>query len=439
MDEFFNNEGFDNPPVNENEQHIPKEAPQYVTVPNTAPDNKPSVSKLTIILCIVCAVVGSIIGGIIVGTVTKKSIERDITDNTTAAITTEAPKTPMAEATTAKAEGNSVVSGTVTTNDDKPSEDKVFTAKEIYKNNVESVVSIVCKSYYGKSSGTGFIVSEDGYIVTNNHVVEGAQSVSVTLYDDTTYSATVVGTEETNDLAILKIEPKGEIHSLIYGRSSDLEVGDPIYIIGNPLGDLTFTLTNGVVSALNRLIDVQAGLSINMFQTNAAVNSGNSGGPAFDEHGYVIGIASAKYASAAIEGLSFCIPIDDVRSMIDEIINKGYVSGKPYIGISVYDREVSTYGFFQSTRSIAGAKILEVGANTPATKSGLQVGDIIVEASGKAVTSVSALRTILTEYRSGDIITFTVSRNGSKEKISVLLGEYEPSEPRTNYNYVYDL
>ena len=270
-------------------------------------------------------------------------------------------------------------------------------------------------------------------------MVDGAKSVLVTLYDDRQYTATIVGYEEMNDIAVLQIKPDGKIQSLIYGVSSDLSVGDPVYIIGNPLGDLTFTLTTGVVSALNRLVDTGSGMEINMFQTDAAVNSGNSGGPVFDEHGYVVGIASAKYASASIEGLSFCIPIDDVRSMIDEIINKGYVSGKPVIGVSVYDREVTDYGFIQSTRSLSGAKIAAVGSDTAAAKAGLQVGDIIVGLDGEAVTSVSVLRTLLADHRSGDTVKLTVSRNGRQTGVSVTLDEYEPSDPRTSYSNVYDV
>ena len=176
-----------------------------------------------------------------------------------------------------------------------------------------------------------------------------------------------------------------------------------------------------------------------MFQTNAAINSGNSGGPVFDEHGYVIGIASAKYAAASIEGLSFCIPIDDVRSMIDEIINKGYVSGKPVLGVSACDREVENYGFIQRSRSIGGVKLVIVESGSAADRAGLKVGDIIVSADSTKITSVSELKTVLTGYRSGDIITLDIIRDGVRYNVSLILGEYSPAQPRTNYSYVYDL
>lgn len=411
-------------------------------VKNTPTDN---MKKVTVLMCVLCALAGGILGGIISGTIIKNSIEKDtitvIASDTTQTTTEKQTETTTKNETTT---GNNdtqinISSGTVTSSNDKPSLDISFSAKEIYKYNVDSVVSIEVRDSYSKGYGTGFIVSEKGYIVTNYHVVENATNVTVTLYDESQYTAKVIGFEESNDLAVIKIEPKGKIESLIYGKSSDLSVGDDVYVIGNPLGDLTFTLTKGVVSALNRLIDTGSGFDINMFQTDAAVNGGNSGGPVFDKHGFVVGIASAKYASASIEGLSFCVPIDDVRSMIDEIINKGYVSGKPLIGVSVYDREITNYGFIQSQRRINGAKIMEIGQNSAAAKAGLQVGDIIVMADGEEIASVSQLRTVLSDYRSGDKITLKVSRNGTNMDVSIVLDEYAPAQPRTEYSYVYDL
>ena len=416
-----------------------------VPVVEKTPDN--NVKKITIILCVVCALVGGILGGIISGNVIKNSIRKELgtavaSDSAANQTTTEkqTETTTKTETTTQNNDNkDNISSGTITSSDDKPSLEITFAANEIYKYNVDSVVGIEVKSAYSTGYGTGFIVSEEGYIVTNYHVVENASSVKVTLYDESQYTAKVIGYEESNDLAVIKIEPEGQIESLIYGKSSDLSVGDDVYVIGNPLGDLTFTLTKGVVSALNRLIDTGSGYNINMFQTDAAINSGNSGGPVFDKHGFVVGIASAKYASSSIEGLCFCVPIDDVRSMIDEIINKGYVSGKPLIGVSVYDREITNYGFIQSQRRINGAKIMEIGQNTAASKAGLQVGDIIVKFDDKDITSVSELKTVLSDYRRGDIAILKINRNGTQMDISLILGEYEPTKPRTSYSYVYDL
>lgn len=427
-DEIIENESFDNKLNNQ--------------IPVVKSYDNGGFKKTIVLMCIICSVVGGLIGGLLTSFVIKNN---DKAEN--AAETVNVTTNIYSETSTAKKEtttlNNSVEtniqSGIFTSSDDKPSDDKIYTAKEIYENNVESVVGIEVRNSYSVGYGTGFIISEKGYIVTNYHVVDGASECYVTLYDDSRYSAKIIGFEESNDIAVIKIEPENEIHSLVYGKSSDLCVGDSVYVIGNPLGDLTFTLTNGVVSALNRLIETQSGLTINMFQTNAAINSGNSGGPVFDEHGYVVGIASAKYASSSIEGLSFCIPIDDVRSMIDEIINNGYVSGKPLIGVSVCDREVATYGIFQSTKSINGAKIVAVGSGSAAEKYGLKVGDIIVAANGESVTSVSSLKTILTQFRSGDSINLRVNRNGSKVDITLVFDEYEPTQARTDYSYVYDL
>ena len=416
-----------------------------VPVVEKTPDN--NVKKLTIILCLVCALVGGILGGIISGNVIKNSIRKEIGTAVTSESTVNQTTTEKQTETTTKTETttqnndnkDNISSGTITSSDDKPSLEITFAANEIYKYNVDSVVGIEVKSAYSTGYGTGFIVSEEGYIVTNYHVVENASSVKVTLYDESQYTAKVIGYEESNDLAVIKIEPEGQIESLIYGKSSDLSVGDDVYVIGNPLGDLTFTLTKGVVSALNRLIDTGSGYNINMFQTDAAINSGNSGGPVFDKHGFVVGIASAKYASSSIEGLCFCVPIDDVRSMIDEIINKGYVSGKPLIGVSVYDREITNYGFIKSQRRINGAKIMEIGQNTAASKAGLQVGDIIVKIGDQDISSVSELKTALSDYRCGDIAALKVYRNGTQTDIYLILGEYETTLPRTSYSYVYDL
>lgn len=408
-----------------------------------------SIKKITVVLCLVCALLGGMTGGAASGLIVMSSKnEKEATAETTVEqennlieANAENNTTQSAAETTVKSDTGEdfIQSGTASSLADKPSADETLTPKEIYANNVETVVSIEAATSYGTSAGTGFIISEQGYIVTNYHVVEGSKNIQVALYDNSVYTAELVGYEDTNDLAVLKIEPRGTIKSVVYGKSSDLSVGDYVYIIGNPLGDLTFTLTAGVVSALNRLIDVDDGVSINMFQTDAAVNSGNSGGPVFDEHGYVVGIASAKYASASIEGLSFCIPIDDVRSMIDDIINNGYVSGKASMGVSVYDSVTENYGFFQSTRKIDGAKIAAVGSSTAASRAGLSKDDIITAVDGNDISSVSSLKTVLASYRSGDTVTVTFLRNGSEKKVTLTFDEYAPSSPRTDYSNVYDL
>ncbi len=437
--------------MNENQPYFSSNQPPKTSYSENVPvvknTGKQLAMWLVVVLCLGCGLLGAIVGGLSSGLIVKSSLPKSDetstkTENTTLSEvqTTQSADDEKNEKPTQSNDDSEVIqSGIGNSTDDIPQQNESFDAAEIYKNNVDSVVSIEVSTGYSKGYGTGFIVSEKGYIVTNYHVVEGSTSVYVTLYDESTYSAEVIGYEESNDIAVIKIEPKGEIKSVVYGRSTDLQVGNDVFVIGNPLGDLTFTLTRGVVSALNRLIDTGTSFTINMFQTDAAINSGNSGGPVFDEHGYVVGIASAKYAAASIEGLSFCVPIDDVRSMIDEIINKGYVSGKPVIGVSVYDKEITTFGFIQSERSINGAKVAAVGSSTAASDAGIEVGDIIVEAGGESIKSVSQLRTVLADYRSGDTIKLKLNRDNKYIEVSLVLDEYEPSNPRTDYSNVYDL
>ncbi|MBR5234506.1 MAG: trypsin-like peptidase domain-containing protein [Clostridia bacterium] len=449
-----------NPAENRNEPVIAEQkivlSPDVVNVDVVRKKKEPDKKQylvFAVIACLICALVGGITGGIVSSVVMKNDNKDETTQSVQEgqlAVTPQTEKQPettenqtvnnvVSETTTKKKENYVIQSGIFTSSDDKPSLEFIFNASEIYEYNVDSVVSIEVKNSYLTGYGTGFIISEEGYIVTNYHVVEGASTIKVTLYDESVYTAKLIGYEESNDLAVIKIEPQGKIESLVYGKSSDLKVGDDVYVIGNPLGDLTFTLTTGVVSALNRLIDTGTGFNINMFQTDAAINSGNSGGPVFDKHGFVVGIASAKYASASIEGLSFCVPIDDVRSMIDEIINKGYVSGKPLMGVSVYDKEIMSFGFLQSQRSINGAKIAAIGDNSAASRAGLQVGDIIVAADDKTIKTVSQLRTVLSDFRSGNAITLKINRNGTLSDVVLVLDEYAPAQPRTNYSNVYDL
>ncbi|MCD7827634.1 MAG: trypsin-like peptidase domain-containing protein [Clostridiales bacterium] len=422
-----------------------------VPVLSSRDNEKKKLKKFIVLVCVVCALAGGIIGGVISGLAVKSSVSASETTagETTAAAENSADSvvetaavsaSSSGETTTASVSASAAASSDNGTSSSSSSSKSALTAAEIYKQNVNSVVSIESVLSTGKSYGTGFIVSSDGYIVTNYHVVSSATGVNITLYDDSEYKASIVGYEENNDIAVLKIEPETEISCVTYGLSSNLSVGDTIYIIGNPLGDLTFTFTSGIVSALNRLIAADDGMTINMFQTDAAVNSGNSGGPVFNAYGNVVGIASAKYASSSIEGLGFCIPIDDVSSMINEIIEKGYVSGKPLMGISVYDTVTSTYGFLQSVRSINGAKVAAVGTNSAAVNSGIAVDDIITAVNGEAVSSVSSLKTILTSYRSGDTVTLTVYRGESEITLQMTFDEYEPtSSTRTSYSNVYDL
>lgn len=325
-----------------------------------------------------------------------------------------------------------------------PNEKK--TKGEVYAESVNSIVGIKAEgekeveALFGRkvkapftSTGSGFFISADGYILTNYHVIDNASRITVTTYGGQAYEATVRGYEKSNDIAVLKAE--GEFTPVTPGDSSSLAVGDDILVIGNPLGELSYTFTNGVVSYLNRAVTMEEGNAINMFQTNAAINEGNSGGPVFDMYGKAVGIASAKYASASVEGLGFFIPINDIKNMVSDIIEKGYVSGKPSIGVSV-QTVTQTMSFRYSVP--VGLYIVAVGSDTAAARSGLKAADVIVAIDGVSLSGVAELSSFLSSKRAGDTVTLTVSRSGSRKDISLTLDEYKPSPARTQYTAVYD-
>ncbi len=288
---------------------------------------------------------------------------------------------------------------------------------ELYAANVNSCVSInvsTTRNIFGQttrtaSAGSGFIITEDGYIVTNCHVVSGGGSVKVTLYDGTTYDGTVVGSDEEYDIAVVKIDASG-LQPVVIGDSSTLAVGNDVAAIGNPLGELTFSLSEGVVSCVNRLINVE-GTPFNMIQVTAAVNSGNSGGPLFNAYGEVVGIVSAKYTSASdgtsVEGLGFAIPINDVSVMIQDIITNGYVSNKPYLGVIA---DTFTAQMIPNSVVSSGVYLYSVEPDSAAAKAGLLAGDIITKVDDTAIVTYEDLVTAKKSYRAGDSATIEYYR-----------------------------
>ncbi len=307
-----------------------------------------------------------------------------------------------------------------------------MTADQIYAAYVNSTVGITTEintNIYGQvvqtaASGSGFIISQDGYIVTNYHVIEDASAIKVTLYDGTSYPATLVGGDEENDIAVLKIEATG-LTPVVIGSSDELVVGEPVYAIGNPLGELTFSLTGGYVSALNRNVTMSDGRRMNYIQTDTAINSGNSGGALFNQYGQVVGIVSAKLSSsgssteASVEGIGFAIPIDDVKDMITDLIQYGYITGQPYMGIINMDvgSQAQWYG------TPAGAYVLGVVDGSCADTAGLQVGDIITAVDDTSVSSSDELSNALKDYEAGDTATLTVSRSGSTVTLTITFDE----------------
>ena len=316
---------------------------------------------------------------------------------------------------------------------------------EIYAEAVNSVVTITSswKQYYSsilgsyyrpaKMSGTGFCISDNGYIVTNYHVVENAAELTVTDYSGKEYKAELIGSEPSNDFAVIKI--KADTEAVKLGNSSDLKVGDDIMVIGNALGELSYTYTDGIISHLSRLVTLESGEKVNMFQTNAAINNGNSGGPVYNIRGEVVGIASAKYASEQIEGLGFCIPIDDVKQMISDIIIFGYVKGKPCLGITV---QTVTSSMANRYSIPMGCYIVAIDKESPCYEAGLRTGDVITKLGNKAIASAGDIRDYLSEKKAGDKSNITYYSSGETKSISIKIGEYKPSEPRTNYSNVYD-
>lgn len=310
----------------------------------------------------------------------------------------------------------------------------VLSAEEVYASNLESVVGVngnVTTNVWGQTvknavSGSGFVISSNdtaSYILTNYHVIDGVTDITVFFADGKSYDATLVGGEEENDIAVLKID-QGNLRPVVLGDSDAINVGEDVYAIGNPLGELTFTFTGGYVSAKDRSVTMSDGTVMNMIQTDTAINSGNSGGPLFDKYGQVVGIVSAKLSSsssseASVEGLGFAIPINDVKDMVTSIMENGYVTGKPNVGIlmSDVDESAQRYGV------PAGSEVLAILDGSCAQTAGLQLGDIITAVGDTTVSSSDALKSAIKDCKAGDSVTFTVYRSGETLTINVVLDE----------------
>ena len=307
---------------------------------------------------------------------------------------------------------------------------KQMTAAEVYAQNVNSTVGIttsITTNYFGftttsAASGSGFILTEDGYILTNYHVIQDSSSITVTLYDGTAYEAQLIGYDESLDTAVLKVEAEG-LTPVVLGDSDALNVGDSVVAIGNPLGELTFSLTAGAVSALAREVTLSSSVTMDLIQTDCAINSGNSGGALFNLYGEVIGITNAKYSSssgseASIDNIGFAIPMNDVLHIVESIIENGYIA-KPYIGVSITDvsEETQAYGLPQ------GAAVKEVVEGSPAEAAGLQVNDIVTKADDTDITGSNDLVDYVGALAAGDTVKLTVYRQGETLEVTVEIGE----------------
>ena len=299
---------------------------------------------------------------------------------------------------------------------------------EVYAATVNSTVSINCSAtstnIFGQttqsaSSGSGFIITKDGYVVTNHHVVSKASSIKVTLYNGETYDATLIGSDSDYDVAVLKINAE-DLQPVTLGNSADVNVGDSVLAIGNPLGELTFSMSQGIVSCCDRAINVD-GTPFNMIQVDASINPGNSGGPLMNLYGEVVGIVSAKYSSysdTTVEGIGFAIPISDVQTIITDIMENGQVTDKAYMAIkagSMTEQMAAQYNI-DVTKGVFVYAVEKGGAGE---KAGLQLGDVITKLNDTDITSMSDLSMAKKSYKAGDTVTLTVWRGGQEITLSL--------------------
>ena len=299
-------------------------------------------------------------------------------------------------------------------------EDGALSLQEIYKKCIGSVVSITASAQSGKSSGTGIVLSADGYLITNHHVIENAQVIAVQTSDDRQFQASIIGSDEASDLAVLKVDAT-DLQPAEFGDSGKLAVGDRVVAIGDPLGaQLRGTMTSGIVSAINRDLEVND-RTMTLIQTDAALNNGNSGGPLINCYGQVIGINTMKlrsYYSTTAEGLGFAIPMAVAKPILEELMENGYVAGRPAIGIS-YDTLPLAFRIYYNLPE--GVYISAVYDGSDAQAKGVTAGDIITAVNGTRVTSIDELNRVKNQFTAGDSITLTLYNGGSYRDVAVIL------------------
>ncbi len=306
---------------------------------------------------------------------------------------------------------------------------RLMTASELYEQQAEATVGItteIVQNMFGydtltPASGSGFIITEDGYILTNYHVVEDAKEIKVALYNNDSYEAELIGYDESNDIAVLKIDADG-LKPVTFGNSDELVIGEDVVAIGNPLGELTFSLTKGIVSALDRDVTLSGSVRLRLIQTDCSINAGNSGGALFNMYGEVVGITNAKYSGygmgASVDNIGFAIPVNSVTNIVEQIMTKGEISS-PYIGVSINNvsENLSAYGIPQ------GANVVEVVEDSPADEAGLKENDVITEANGVPIRESGDLVKFVKACQAGDEIEFEVFRQGKTETVKLTVGE----------------
>jgi serine protease Do len=333
-------------------------------------------------------------------------------------LSSDTPLPPFVKGDVAAATGGSDASNIETLS----SVQTKLSLQEVYANSNPAIAAIAIeisgRNAFGQSvnlpaAGSGFVVSGDGYIVTNNHVIEGASTIKVQMSNGKSYDAEVVGTDSYTDLAVLKIDASG-LKYLVFGDSDKLLVGDQVSAIGNPLGQFANTFTVGYISALHREINID-GIPRTMLQTDAALNRGNSGGPLFNEYGQVCGVVTAKSGGTGVEGLGFAIPSNIAQDIVRQIIDNGYVKGRPYLGINA---QVRMHNFGQAMMEITG---VEPGSG--ADNAGIETGDVLIELDGTKIATRENLLGALFRFKAGDTVTVKIQRGNQVLDLDVVLGE----------------
>lgn len=398
--------------------YTPPEKQERVTKPRR--QRKPgrvAAAARVVCMCLVCALLGGFVGANVTGSRLTGRID-------------------TLEERLSKAEADNMQTAANIQNVQAAAHTASISGAEVYKLACRQVVGISSEvsyqSMFGVAtspvSGTGFILSEDGYILTNYHVIEQADKaktpVTVTGFDGSSYEAAVVGTEKSNDIAVLKIDAVG-LSPVTIGDSDKLNVGDEVYPVGNPLGELNFSMSTGHVSALDRQITTKSsGDAISMFQMDAAVNSGNSGGPVYNNRGEVVGVVTAKYEETGVEGIGFAIPINDAVSIAQDLITKGYVTGKAYMGVRLDNRYNSMYSQYYGMP--IGAFVASVDSGSCAEKAGLQTGDIITRLGDSEIAGYDDLRLAVKNFSAGETAELELYRAGESMTVSITFDEAKP-------------
>ena len=376
-----------------------------------SPKKKGGMTGKIVALALVCALVGGFVGAGVSAAAKVNHTSIQVSDR------------EVAQVQTLKVDGS-----------------KQMTMSEVYASNVNSVVSInvsATTNYFGQTvqtaaSGTGFFITDDGYILTNHHVVDGASSVSVTLYNGESYDAKVIGSDEDYDIAVIKIDVTGAM-PVVLGDSSKLAIGESVAAVGNPLGELTFSMSEGIVSCVNRAINID-GTPFNMIQVDCSINPGNSGGPLFNSYGEVVGIVSAKYSSysnTTVEGIGFAIPINDVVSLVKDIMTNGYVTTKAYMGITPQNMTAQMAQQYRYDVT-EGVFVCSVDPDSAAAKAGLKLGDVITKMDDKDIASYEDLVAAKKSYSAGDTVTLTVYREGKTMEVELTFDAVPESAETSN-------